>query len=233
MAKRISVFVVQHQEKTMANAVILPGERLAGLQVDMLQKFRSGVRTLDELDMFLQGKNPFEFERNEHGHIVFTVTGLDLAGAEEIQLLEGAGFRFSKYSKQCLTSTRSDSYNANHRLVVGQMYKVALMPTKEIERDSDRTTANLRNRGIEKYGYGKPLAGLVPRYREKVSDKQMEEMGFWYVAAPHDPINDSDGDPHVLYADRGGDGSWVGAYLAEPGGQWRDDWAFAFSVPAK
>lgn len=43
----------------MANAVSLPGDRLAGMQVDLLQKLRAGARTLDELDLFLQGRNPF------------------------------------------------------------------------------------------------------------------------------------------------------------------------------
>ena len=44
----------------MANAVNLPGNRLAGLITDLMQKIRDGVRTLDELALFLQGKNPFE-----------------------------------------------------------------------------------------------------------------------------------------------------------------------------
>ncbi|MDP2665128.1 MAG: hypothetical protein Q8P23_00555 [bacterium] len=216
----------------MANAVTLPGERLAGLQVDLLQKFRNGVRTLDELDMFLQGKNPFAFERNEHGHTVFTFTGLNLTGAQEIERLEGEGFRFGKYAKQCLTSTKSDSYDAKHRLVAGQTYKITLMPTKEIEVDSERTTANLRKRGMEEYGYGKPLAGIVPRYREKISDKQMEEMGFWYIASLHEPINDSGGDSRVLDTDRYGDGSWVSTGWVRPDGHWSDGGAFAFLVPA-
>ncbi len=43
----------------MANAVNLPGERLAGLIIDLMQKLKAGVRTLDELALFLQGKNPF------------------------------------------------------------------------------------------------------------------------------------------------------------------------------
>jgi hypothetical protein len=43
----------------MANAVNLPGEHLAGLIVDLLQKLKARVRTLDELALFLQGKNPF------------------------------------------------------------------------------------------------------------------------------------------------------------------------------
>ena len=216
----------------MANAVILPGERLAGLQVDMLQKFRSGVRNLDELDLFLQGKNPFAFERNEHGHAVFTITGLDLTGAQEIEHLENGKYRVDGYAKQCLTSTKADSYDRNHRLVAGQTYKVALMPGKEIERSSDRTTENLRKRGMEKYGYSKPVAGIVPRYRERISDKQMEDMGILYIASLHDPIEDSDGNPFVLSSFRSVGGRWLFTYWGKPGSRWDDSGAFAFPVPA-
>lgn len=187
----------------------------------------------DTLQAYIEGRNPFALERNEHGHIVLNLTDLDLTGAQEIERLGGAGFRFSKFAKQCLTSTADNGYDAKHRLVAGHAYKVALMPTKEIERDSDRTTENLRRRGIETYGYGKPLAGIVPRYREKISDKQMEEMGFVYVTAPHDPINDAGGYPRVLSAYRNVDGSWVNAVLDKPDDQWDDGGALAFLVPAK
>lgn len=172
---------------------------------------------------------PSQFERNEHGHIVLTVTDLGLTGAKEIERLEAAGFYVSGLAKSCLLS---NSYNKNHRLVTKQRYKVVLMPTREIERVSDRTADALRKRGVEKYEYEKPLAGIVPRIRESISDKQMEEMGFWYIAAPHDPIKDSDGVPVVLAAGRDGIGSWF-----HVSGDYFDDYwyyygAFAFLVPA-
>ncbi len=44
----------------MANAVTLPGERLAGLWEDLACKIRKGGITLDELALFNQRKNPFE-----------------------------------------------------------------------------------------------------------------------------------------------------------------------------
>ena len=175
---------------------------------------------------------PSQFELNEHGHIVLTITGLDLTGEEEFKRITAAGFRVSRWSHSCLTSTNADGYDKNHRLVPGHVYKVALMPTSEIERDTDRTTENLRNRGINKYGYGKPLAGIMPRVRESVSDKQMEEMGFWYIAAPHNFIKDSDGGPRVLCAFRTGDGQWLNARWDLPDFRWRDSGAFAFLVPA-
>lgn len=171
------------------------------------------------------------FERNEHGHVIITITGLGLAGADESKRLEDAGYRVSDYAKSCFKSTTADGYDKNHRLVAGQVHKIALIPGKEIARDSDRTTAALRKLG-EKYGYGKPMAGHIPRIREAVSDKQMEEVGIWYIASLHDPIKDSDGRPRVLSAGRDDDGQWVGACWGSPDRRWRGVGAFAFPVSA-
>ncbi|RNJ51394.1 hypothetical protein [Methylocystis hirsuta] len=176
--------------------------------------------------------SPGQPQKNEHGHLIVKVTGLDLTGAQEVERLRAAGYRIGDYARSCLLSSAPDSYDANHRLVAGREYTIALMPTKEIEDWRERTTANLRKRGIERYGYGVPLSGVVPRIRESVSDTQMEAMGFWFIAAPHDPIKDSDGDPLVLSADRGGDGRWLDARWDLPDIYWRGDGAFAFLVSA-
>src|SRR5690606_39644745 len=133
----------------------------------------------------------------EHGHIVLTIPGLDLTGRQEIERLEAAGFRLMHQTKSCLCSIRrKGSYYKNHRLVTGQRYKIALMPTREIERDSDRTTVALREHGM-KYGYKKPLAGIVPRIREMLSNKQIDEMCFGSIAAPNDTIEDLKGNPKL------------------------------------
>ena len=216
----------------MSNIGTLPGERLAGLSADLFHKLQSGNISVEELALFTQRKNPFAFERNEHGHIIVTVTGLDLTGVQEIERLEAAGYVLSNWAKSCLLSTKKDSYDKKHRLVANQLYKVALMPGKEIP-DANRTADALRKRGMEKYGYGKPQGGLIPRIRESVSDKQMEEMdGAWYIAGLHDPIEDSDGDPSVLDADRSGGGRGLDASWDGPGGRWGDDGLFAFPVLA-
>ena len=216
----------------MSNIGTLPGERLAGLSADLFHKLQSGNISVEELALFTQRKNPFAFERNEHGHIIVTVTGLDLTGVQEIERLEAAGYVLSNWAKSCLLSTKKDSYDKKHRLVANQLYKVALMPGKEIP-DANRTADALRKRGMEKYGYGKPQGGLIPRIRESVSDKQMEEMdGAWYIAGLHDPIEDSDGDPGVLSADRGVGGRRLTAGWDAPGNQWYDGGLFAFPVLA-
>ena len=209
----------------------LPGNRLAGLSADLFHKLQHGGLTLDELALFNQRKNPFVLERNEHGHVILTITGVDLTGAEEVKRLIAADYRVSNYAKSCFTSTADDSYDARHRLVAGQQYKLALVLGKEISRDADRTTQGLRDHAKSKYGYEKPRAGVVPRVREILSDKQMEELGIWYAAALHDPIKDSDSSPRVLRADRGGEGRLVSASWVKPGSEWDGSGAFVFRVP--
>lgn len=212
----------------------LPESRL-GAVADIVNRLNSerGEEWSDRFKAVLrEGLAPSTvFERNEHGHIIIAFTGLNRPGNQEIARLEAAGYRVSDYAKSCFASTDDDGYDKNHRLVAGQAYKIALVPGKEIKLQSDRTTANLRKLG-EKYGYGKPLAGHTPRIRESVSDKQMEEMGIWYVASLHDPIKDSDGGPCVLYASRNDDGQLLGTCWDSPDGQWGDSGAFAFPVLA-
>jgi hypothetical protein len=184
------------------------------------------------MQAIIEHRNPFDFERNEHGHVVLTFTGLDLTGVVEVERLTNAGYRANDWAKSCFLSTRDDSYDKHHRLVTGQTYKIALMPGKEIEHDKDRTTANLQKRGMEGYGYGKPVAGLIPRVREILSDKQMKELGIWYTAALHDPLAGSGGDPDVLSADRRSGGRWLGACWGSPDDRWGDNGVFAFPVSA-
>lgn len=178
-----------------------------------------------------KGLPRFAFDRNEHGHIILTIAGLDLTGKQEVERLLAAGYRMSDYAKQCLTSTAADSYDANHRLKAGEVIKLALVPGKEIAKDSNRSTNALRQLGA-KYGYGKPLGGHVPRIRESVSDEQMEHMGIEYIASLHDPIKVAGGYPCVLLANRLGGGRWVFAFWDRPGDRWLGSGAFAFPVPA-
>ncbi len=217
----------------MATKIVVAGSTVSASQLkDFFRQIEDGSIDAGILQAVLEHRNPFAFERNEHGHVVLTFVGLDLTGAAEVERLEEARNRVSDYAKSCFLSTREDSYDKHHRLEAGRIYKVALMPGKEIERDADRTTANLRKRGMEHYGYGKPVGGLVPRVRENLSDKQMEELGIYYAAALHDPITDSDGDPFVLYANRLDGGQRVNTYWDVPDNQWDDIGAFVFPVSA-
>jgi hypothetical protein len=126
------------------------------------------------------------FPKNKNGHYIVNVTGLGLSGREEIGRLEEGGFRIGDYARQILLSANSDSYDANHRLEAGCEYTVVIVLGRELT--ENRTTAGLQLYAVQ-FGYTKPLAGIVPRLREAVSDRQMEQMdGIWYIAGLHDPI---------------------------------------------
>ncbi|PJA94127.1 MAG: hypothetical protein CO133_00585, partial [Candidatus Komeilibacteria bacterium CG_4_9_14_3_um_filter_37_5] len=62
------------------------------------------------------------------------------------------------------------------------------------------------------------------------SNKELKEMGLYWIVIMHEPIKDSDGDPRLLSVDRGGDGSWLGTYFGNPDVKWHRDSGFAFDV---
>lgn len=168
-------------------------------------------------------------ERNEHRHVLITFIGTCLTGAQEGVRLASGGYQFSSHAKSCFESRNADSYDTKHRLVAGQIYTVALVPAKEISRDCDRSPANLRKVVMEKYKYGKPLGGHIPRIRETISDKQMEDMGIWEIIGLHDPIKCGN-DRLMLRARRGNDGPWVSVCWDSPGFLWHEDAAYEFPV---
>ena len=180
---------------------------------------------------------PAQFERNEHGHIIITITGLNLTGQEEVDRLLAGGFHLCNWARSCLSGRDMLervvgvlSYDIRHRLVDKRSYKIALMPAREIDHQDDRTTDALRNLGIKKYGYSNPRAGIVPRIRESISDGRMEDMGFSEIIVLHDPINDHEGDMCLLGIDRFHDSSWIHAYQFTADRRWKENVAFAFLV---
>jgi hypothetical protein len=172
-------------------------------------------------------KKPLPFQKNQNGHYVVILTGASRPGTEEVSYLESRGFVPGDYAKPVLGSTGPDSYDAKHRLAEGQIYQVALVPGRDLT-VFKRTTQNLQAYGTS-FGYGKCLAGMMPRIRETVSDEQMEEMEFWYLAGLHDSIQ-AGGGPHVLDSRRFDGGRYLGARWVVPGNAWDDLGAFVFPV---
>jgi len=218
-------------------------ERLWKLQTQINKLVLDGKRDPDAISQMLQEvlegtQGQFKLERNEYGHVVLFITGRDLTGAEEIARLEAAGFYVDDNAKSCFLSTGEDSYDESQRLLDSSLFeniptrvhRVALMPGGEIECDSGRTTEALLHRGMENYGYSRPLAGLIPRIRESLSNRAMEELGIWYAAALHKPIPSLNG-KCVLRAHRSNDsgkGQWVDTFYADPHDHWDDKGSFVF-----
>jgi hypothetical protein len=168
--------------------------------------------------------------KNQHGHYIITVIGLNLTGAEEEARHKNLGGEVGVYAHQVLTSTRPNSYDAKHRLEAGREYRIAVVPGKLVSKN--RTTRTIQSYGAS-FGYQNVLAGHIPRVREAISNKQMEEEmgGIWYIAGLHDPIKDSDGGPEVLCSFRDGGVPRLGASRGDPEDEWSGSGAFAFVVP--
>jgi hypothetical protein len=223
--------IVQGMGLALSIVQILDEERLAsGISDEEFHKLAKpeGRVLIRKFVQLLAENTPKNFTKNQHGHYVVTVTGLDLTGAEESSRLESKGFRIGTYARQILTSTKSDSYDRNHRLEAGRKYQVVLVPGREVR--GKRTTADLQAYA-KKFGYAVPKAGIIPRVREGISDEQMKEMDIWYIAGLHDPIKDSGGFPSVLDLHRYADGSWLRARWGNPANEWGDGGAFAFLAP--
>jgi hypothetical protein len=198
----------------------------SGLLSDLLE---ANVGQVDRSEFRrLLGLGPL-FNTDRHGRVLITVTGLGLTGEEWVARMESNQFRVSKWARDILS--RSD-YNEKHRLEVGVKYTVALVLGKEISRDTERTTADIRQVGSRDYGASEALRGeLAMLLREAISDEQLERWGIWYIAVLHEPIVDSSGDLNVLDVRRDGLGQWLFTHCGRAEYEWSQSGAFAFISP--
>ena len=171
----------------------------------------------DELSV----SEPTRSWREEDGVIYFRVTSDGTTGEYWIKRLEGNGFRIKYYAKQVLLSP-------DFKPSSGVTIEVAVLRGCLFE-DNDRDTAKIRAEGALRK-LSKPNAELACLIREKFTDKEIEAMGLWYIVAMHEPINDSDGDPFLLNANRYDVGRWLSACSVRPGSRWYRDYGFAFDM---
>ena len=164
-----------------------------------------------------EGKKWTEVE----GVIYISVTSNGRGGEEWITYFESKGVRLSKYSKDVLLSP-------DFKATMGITYNLALLRGTFFS-DSNRITRKIRAEG-DKRVWTKPVAEVGCLIRDLLSDEEIEQLGIWYIVAMHEPIEDSDRDPHLLDAHRLDGGPWLNTYWARPGNEWSDDGAFAFLV---
>lgn len=153
--------------------------------------------------------------------IYFSVVSDGTTGEDWITRLESKGFRVGDYAKQVLRSP-------DFKPTSGVTTEVAVLKGMLFE-DNDRITKKIRA-GADKRKLSKPNAELACLIREKFRDEEIEAMGLWCIVAMHEPIDDSGGDPYLLYAHRGDVGRWLLAYYDGPVHGWHRDFGFAFAV---
>jgi len=177
----------------------------------------------DGVDRFLRDElsvsEPTRSWREEDGVIYFSVTSDGTTGKDWITRLESKGFRVGDYAKQVLRSP-------DFKPTSGVTTEVAVLKGMLFE-DNDRIKIRAE---ADKRKLSKPNAELACLIREKFTDKEIEAMGLWYIVAMHEPINDSDGDPFLLNANRYDVGRWLSACSVRPGSRWYRDYGFAFDM---
>lgn len=186
----------------------------------------------DVLEKTLRGEIEFSINKKpwteKGGRIYFEVTTLGLTAEEWKARLLKAGHKISDYANDILSKP---DYDQNHRYEPGKTLKVVLIRGKEIKKDSERLTKNLKAIAVKDFGE-KSVSGLKGELalliREKFTNKDLEEMGLWYIAVLHEPIIVSGGYPSVLDSDRRDGGSWLLANWVDPGNRWNGNGAFAF-----
>ena len=197
----------------------------AGLTADQLNAIVKKLGGHDMALRFLRDEilvsTPSRSWRKEDGVIYFSVTSDGTTGEDWIKRLDGNDFRVGDYAKQVL---RSPDFKPTN----GVTTEIAVLKGMLFE-ENDRSTKKIRAEA-DKRKLEKPNAELACLIREKFTDKDIEAMGLWYIVAMHEPINDSDGDPYLLSADRYDDGRWLSACDYRPDYRWFRGLGFAFAV---
>lgn len=154
------------------------------------------------------------------GVIYFTLVSNGLTGPEWITHLESKGFKLTKWAKDLLNSK---DFVPTPK---GTVHEMGAIRATQFQ-DSDRTTKAIRAKA-EGLKMSKPNPETACLIRELFTDKELEEMGLWYIVPMHEPILDSDCGPCLLDANRYGDGRYLGTHCGRPVVQWIDSGAFAF-----
>lgn len=157
----------------------------------------------------------------KNGVIRFSVTSDGTTGEQWIARLESKGFRVDDYAKSVL---RSKSFKPT----TGITYEIAVLKG-EIFSNSDRITKNIRIEANNRK-FSTPNAEVACLIREKFSDKELEAMGLCWIAVMHEPIENYDGYPSLLYVFSGDGGSWLSADYDDPDFEWFRDYGSAFFV---
>ncbi|MFA5348784.1 MAG: hypothetical protein WC309_00220 [Candidatus Paceibacterota bacterium] len=147
--------------------------------------------------------------------IRFNVVTNGRSGEEWIRVLRSQGKRLSGEAERVL---RSPDFIPT----TGQNIEVAVL-RGELFADRERFTRNVRAEAVRRC-LGEINMEVACLIREKFTDKQIEEMGLWWIIVMHQG-------PVLLGGCRRAGGSWLRADYDGPGFGWYRVGGFAFSVP--
>jgi hypothetical protein len=194
---------------------------------DVGMSTREGIEAFLRGDLIISRSRPTCSWREENGVIYFSVISDGTTGEDWITRLESKGFRVGDYAKQVLRTP-------NFKPTSGVTTEVAILKGTLFS-DNDRIMKKIRAYADtlvlpDKRKLIKPNAELACLILLKFTDKEIEAMGLRYIVAMHEPMSDSDGDPGLLCADRGGDGRWLSACDEQPLHGWNRGGGCAFAL---
>ena len=163
-----------------------------------------------------------EWTTDAEGNIHFTLTSNGFTREQWEKHLESRGFRLSDWAHNMLRRASNAPTN-------GVVYHIVVRPGSKIA-FRDRITKKIRAHAADN-GWNTPHWEVACLIRDTFPDEQLEKMGLWWIVTMHEPITDSDGDPHLLGSDRRGDGRWLNANYDGPDDGWNVYGGFAFVVP--
>jgi len=180
----------------------------------------------EKLNKFLQRAVEGRFDdsqrwREEAGVIYFEVTSDGTTGEQWIDRLTRKDFRVGDYAKSVLRSP-------DFKPTSGVTYRIAVLKGT-LFTDSNRITSEIRAEA-DRRKLSKPNPEVACLVREMFSDKELRDMGLWWIVVFHEPIKDSGGLPSLLFAHRRADGPWLFTYCDTPDRRWGSDDGFAFAV---
>ena len=181
-----------------------------------------GLLTLGQIEAIINKLGGYEGAlKFLRGGLRFSVTSDGTTGEQWIERLESKGHRISEYAKSIL---RSQEFKPTSDII----YEIAVLKG-ELFNDKDRVTTKIRQEAKD-CQLGTPNVEIACLIREKFSNKELKEMGLYWIVIMHEPIKDSYGDPILLNVGRGDVGSWLNAYYDDPDTECDRDDGFAFVV---
>jgi len=199
-------------------------ERLWRLQAKVNMLVSDGKRDAKEVADIYQGILDGAARRSWHekyGVIHFSVTSDGATGEDWIMRLSSSGYRVGDHAKGLLRSP-------DFKPTSGVMTEVAVLRS-EIFNDKNRTTEKVVAEAGKRM-LSKPNAELSCLIREKFTNEEVEAMGLVWIAAMHEPIKDSVGDPCLLEVNRLDGDSSLSSFLSKHDSYWAVDGGFAFVV---
>lgn len=156
------------------------------------------------------------------GRITLTVTSDGTSGERWIQILEGAGYQLSIEAKRILLSETFAPTD-------GVVYYVTIFPGG-LFKNGRRSVFRVRTEA-EKFRFLRPPLEVACLLRMYLTDKDIEQLGLWFLVVMHDPIRITGGTPFLLCPHRDEGGNWFSVRFGYPSQRFGGDNGFVFISP--